>query len=343
MKRIFLTCFFVWISISFARAEDIGFRQISLSDGQADRQLEVAVWYPVENGGETTLIGDNPAFVGLSVIKDGQPKQGPHPLVVLSHGYGGNWTNQMWLASELVRQGYIVAAPNHPGTTSRDRRLQEGAKLWQRPRDLSRVIDAVIADPTRFGAVAANRIAAIGHSLGGWTAVAIAGGRFDADRFEADCFTRSELAACKVYDQLGIARNQDARAALGNDLRDERVKAVISLDLGLARGFTPASLAAIKVPVLVIAAGLDDQALPARLESRYLSENLPAATTHYAEMIDASHFSFLGLCKPEGAALIDERDPGEGFICEDIGNRTRTEIHREAAKMFISFLAITIP
>ena len=343
MKRLFLTCLFVCLSISFAHAEDIGFRQISLPDAQADRQLEVAVWYPVENGGETTLIGDNPAFVGLWVVRDGQPKQGSHPLVVLSHGYGGNWTNQMWLASELVRQGYIVAAPNHPGTTSRDRRLQEGARLWQRPHDLSRVIGAVIANPSRFGAVAANRIAAIGHSLGGWTAVAIAGGRFDADRFEADCSAHSELAACKVYGQLGIARNRDARAAIGKDLRDERVKAVISLDLGLARGFTPASLAAIKVPVLVIAAGLDDRALPARLESRYLSENLPAATTHYAEMINASHFSFLGLCKPEGAALINERDPGEGFICEDIGSRSRMEVHQETAKMLISFLAKAIP
>ncbi len=27
---------------------------------------------------------------------------------------------EAWLAIALVKQGYVVAAPNHPGTTSRD-------------------------------------------------------------------------------------------------------------------------------------------------------------------------------------------------------------------------------
>jgi len=49
-------------------------------------------------------------------------------------------------------------------------------------------------------------------------------------------------------------------------LSDPRVAAIVSLDLGFARGFSDASLAALNRPTLVIAAGTPSPELPAALE-----------------------------------------------------------------------------
>ena len=339
-KRVFSVFAFVVLSSLPALAADaVGFRELTLPDSGGARALDVALWYPSDDAQAPTLFGDNPAFVGVPVVRDAAMRPGRYPLVVLSHGYSGNWSNEAWLASVLVGQGYVVAAANHPGTTSRDMNPSDGARLWQRPRDISHVIDGIMADLALSGALDPERVAVIGHSLGGWTAMAVAGGRFDADIFEADCNAHAELAACVVYHRLGAGRDAESRAALGQDLKDWRVKAVVSLDLGLARGFDPESLAAIDLPVLVIAAGAPNPELPAALESRFLADHLPAARTRYVEIADAAHFSFLPVCKPGGVALLEEDVPGDGIICRDGGGRDRATIHSQVAELVMAFLA----
>jgi predicted dienelactone hydrolase len=44
---------------------------------------------------------------------------------------------------------------------------------------------------------------------------------------------------------------------LDGDLNDARIGAIVSLDLGLARCFTPESLATLHVPALILGAGVD--------------------------------------------------------------------------------------
>jgi predicted dienelactone hydrolase len=322
-------------------ADTIGFRQIAVPDAGGTRPLDVTIWYPSEAGGSQTVVGENPAFAGISVVKDAAPSGGRHPLVVLSHGFGGSWRNLNWLAGDLVQQGYVVAAADHPGTTAFDKRPAEAARLWERPRDMSRVIDALTHDPSFGISIDTTRIAAIGHSLGGWTVVAAAGARFDADRLDEECKSHSDLRACEVFITLGIGA--DLRPKLGGDLKDERIAAIVSLDLGLARGFTPANLAAIHIPTLIVAAGTNVAAIPAKLESGYLAQNLPAATSRYVEIADATHFSFMGICKPGAIALIEEETPGDGIVCKDGGARDRIAIHRQVADLIIGFLAEALP
>jgi predicted dienelactone hydrolase len=286
------------------------------------------------------LIGDNPVFVGALAVRNAPPAAGEHPLVVLSHGFGGNWINQTWLASALAHKGYIVAAVNHPGTTSRDRSPQAAAQLWQRPVDLSRTIDALMTQPEQFGVVAKHRIAAVGHSLGGWTVMEIAGARFDPDRFALDCTTHPKLASCTVYQQMNPASTPASNARLAADLSDKRVTAVVSLDLGLSRGMTDESLAALPVPALVISAGAPSAELPAQLESADLAKRLPQVSTRYVEINDASHFSFMSVCKPGAVALLEEAVPGDGIICGDgEGARPRQVIQQQVTSLIAEFLA----
>ena len=156
-------------------AELIGFREVTLADASQQRPLHVALWYPTATAAPLLSSAENPVFQGLTSIKDAAPTSTAHPLVVLSHGYRGNWRNLSWLVPSLVSQGYIVAAPDHPGTSTFDKRPVQAARLWERPRDLSRVIDALSADQSLAGQIEPQRIAAIGHSLGGWTVTALAG------------------------------------------------------------------------------------------------------------------------------------------------------------------------
>lgn len=333
---LFLTCL---TTLAFADENPVGFQSSTLPDSHNGRALEMVVWYPSATTAATQLIGDDVVFVGASAVRDAPPAAGKHPLLVLSHGYRGNWSNQIWLASALAHRGYIVAAINHPGTTTHDRSPQAAAQLWQRPVDVRRAIDSVTAQPEKFGVVATDRIAVAGHSLGGMTALEIAGARFDPDRFAQNCKAYPQLASCSVYEKINPASTAESKAALGVDLRDKRVTAVVTLDLGLSRGMTDESLAALPVPTLVIAAGVPSHDLPAELESANLAKRLSSATSRYVEISDASHFSFLSICKPGAEVMLEEDVPGDGIICRDGDNgRPREVIQQQITSLIAEFL-----
>ena len=320
---------------AFADNTPIGFQNTTIPDPHTTRPLQMVVWYPAATSATPELIRDDAVFFGALAVPDAPPASGEHPLVVISHGNGGNWGNQVWLASALAQRGYIVAAVNHPGTTSKDRSPEAATQLWQRPKDLSRAIDAVLAQPKQFGVVAEHRIAVAGHSIGGWTVLETGGARFNPALFAKDCNVHAQLSGCKAYQKM----NPDS-AQVAADLSDKRVSAVVSLDLGLSRGMTDASLAAYKVPVLVLAAGVTTPELPAELESEDLVKRLPKASTQYVKINDATHFSFMAICKPTGEALIEESSPGDGMICHDgEGARPREVIQQQVVALISDFLA----
>lgn len=334
----------LWVGFFHAAnaSEAVGFRQTFLG-AASERPLHVTVWYPTQAGQNPKNVGENPAFFGVSVVENAAVPTDTHPLVVLSHGYGGNWRNLSWLAAELAKQGYIVAAPEHPGTTTFDKSPAAAEKLWERPKDLSRVIDALIANPALAGRIDTTRIAAVGHSLGGWSVAELAGARFDTARFMRDCHQRSNPQVCGFSTKLGINKNQQFARQLDGNLRDPRIRAVVSLDLGFARGFSPKTLSTIPVPFLVIAAGVDIADLPANQESGYLAANLPKKSSRYVLIADATHFSFMQLCKPGAEALIDRETPGDSVVCKDGHGRDRQAIHQQIAALIIPFLTQAMP
>lgn len=341
LKTLLLaTALFLAVATS-SRADGIGVRDLRIAGSSESRALFAVVWYPTPDTGPMETVAENLTFQGIAAIRGARVGEGMHPLVVLSHGYGGSWRNLSWLAGELAARGYIVAAPDHPGTTTFDRGPAEAAKLWERPRDLSRLIDALRADNGLAAHIDAKRIAVVGHSLGGWTAAALAGARFDTQRFIADCKMNASPRACSLTTELGLDGRGDGRRRLEDDLGDPRIGAFVSLDLGLARGFSPESLAALRLPALVIAAGIDIGDMPAERESGYLAKGLPAKGSVYTVIPDAMHFSFLQICKPGAAERIEAETPGDGIVCKDGGTWGRAAIHREVADRIITFLGVS--
>lgn len=330
-------CFFFFALMTIAAsASQTGFKQFSFTDVNK-RVLEVAVWYPTHTSGPEQNVGGNQAFIGVPVLKDASPAAGRHPLLLLSHGYGGSWRNLNWLAQELAAQGYIVAGPDHPGTTTHNRSPDEAAKLWLRPEDLNQLINRLLHQRGIAGEVDDTRIAAIGHSLGGWTVMTLAGAQFDPGKFINDCRQHPHFSDCQLISTLGIDASQ-TQAKLRSSLRNPHIKAVVSLDLGLARGFTQDSLAAIHIPVLVLSAQQDSPELPATLESGYLAQFIAPQWVTFTRIAGATHFSFMQLCQPGAQALIEAASPGDGIVCQDEPGAVRQDIHRVVMNAISDFL-----
>lgn len=334
MKLLFMALTLSLFTLS-ANAK-IGFRQVTVNK-QSERPLDIALWYPTSSKENSNSIGENIAFVGVSAIRNAPPNLGDHPLVILSHGYGGNWRNLNWLAHFMASQGYIVAAVDHPGTSTFNKKIESAKQLWLRPQDLSELINAIIKNPTYAGYVDQQRVAAIGHSLGGWTVLALAGAKFDTNRFEQDCRDHSQLASCKLRQTLGLDMNL-SNEKFQESYKDNRIKAVISLDLGLARGFTPESLRNIDTPVLVMAAGEENDQIPAEMESGYLAGQLSLPKEQYIKIDGATHFSFMQECKVGAVKLIAEKEPGDEIVCQDGINKSRALIHNEIGVEVSKFL-----
>jgi platelet-activating factor acetylhydrolase len=159
------------------------------------------------------LVGhvSNAVFDTIPATLDAPPRrEKPMPLVIFSHGLAGTRNMYAALASALASQGYLVAAVEHRDGSASYTAIHEkhgvkhkpyvhtdGNFAWRREQIGKRVaeLDAAVAalsndapprnafpgsrfDISAFhGLIDASRLVAMGHSFGGATVVAAAGGR----------------------------------------------------------------------------------------------------------------------------------------------------------------------
>jgi predicted dienelactone hydrolase len=281
------------------------------------RDLEAAVWYPAKQNGYRSSVGDNPAFHGTAVYQGTAPKKGIYPLVMVSHGSGGNIQNLGWLTGALARDGAIVAGVNHPGSTTGDSSPRRSVRHWDRPKDVGAALDAVLDDPVFGPLVDRERIYVLGFSYGGLTALSLGGARPDKARFLSYCAELGEEALdCEFFRKGGVDLRGLPRTDFEQDLRDPRFSRIVAIDPAFGYAFTDESLAGMTMPVHLVNLGLAPdrwKAIDAGPTGNRLSARLPGAS--FAEFERANHFTFLGVCKPEAARLLEEE--GEDPICDD--------------------------
>lgn len=288
---------------------------LAIADRNGGRDLEGFIWYPTEAEGPLRPNFDSKVWQGTRVVKDGKFATGRFPLVVLSHGMFGNAYNQAWLAAALAERGYVVAAISHPGTSTWSRDPDQRRELWERPGDISRVIDHALVTTGLAEHVDPARIFMAGHSLGGFTAVALAGGRYDAAKLKSFCDGVPGELACGILSDWKIAQTPADRTEMEADLSDPRIRAFAVFDLGGTQSFTTVSLGRIDRPMLVFGAPIMNSGLTLDIESRALVDALPADKTHYIEPETLSHFDFLGQCKKGGLEILAREEPGDEIIC----------------------------
>lgn len=310
-----------------------GMTQLRIADDA--RPLEGFLWYPTEDSSASVRAHGNAVWEPIRVIPDAAAVNGQRPLVLLSHGMFGNARNQAWLAAELTARGYLVAAIDHPGTSTFSRDADQRRALWERPRDITRALDYILA-MDGFGAlIDPDRIYMAGHSLGGWTAVALAGGRFEAERMDAFCEVAVDDLVCGIFGAWEVAVSEEDRMAMCQDLSDPRFAAIASFDLGGTQFFTPDSLGAVQVPMMVIGAPIANSGIDLDIESRALAAVLPEGTDYW-EPEWLAHFDFLGVCTPQAMEILLEEEPDDAFVCED-GTEERRAEHEMIAERVVAF------
>lgn len=299
--------------------------------------VQGSIWYPAANRTYRGMIGDNIVFRGTPVQMGPRVKEGRHPLVVLSHGSGGNMDGLGWLSSALVKAGYMVLAVNHPGSTSGDSSPRRSVRLGQRVKDLSSALDQVLADPYFASHVDTNRIVSLGFSLGGATALQSVGLRFDSALTKAFCDENPDRVGCDFYRKGGVDFSKVDPEQFEGDFKDPRFAATVAVDPGFTVGLDPESLNTVTAPVLLISLGFQNdnwKAVDVTEEGSGLAHLLPKA--QLVRIDPANHFSFLAECKPAGKAILAEE--GEDPICDDPEGGDRGIAHQQTINAVLEFL-----
>jgi predicted dienelactone hydrolase len=316
--------------------------------GTEPRPLRTAVWYPAvaTANKEETIFGGPPekeVFARVTVAPGAEISSSSqkYPLVLMSHGTGGSAIQMMWLGYYLASRGYIVAAVNHHGNTAAERQpAPQGFLLyWERARDLTVVLDKLLADPVFGARIDRDRIGAAGFSLGGYTVISIAGGVFSPQEYESFCRSPQRDFTCgpqhefpdapRLFDELKKTDPvvQESLRHAGDSFKDKRIKRVFAISPALGSGFTKAGLSRIKVPVFIVIGQADKVTPRATNAQRYANLIKGARLTVLPEEI--GHYTFLAECNPHGKAVVD--------ICRDAEAVDRAVVHRQVAQLAFEF------
>lgn len=249
-----------------------GCRLLEVEDIIQGAVIPLALLYPASGAESAEHFGPYP----VAVARDAPPADGVYPLVVISHGHSGTpWTYRE-LARHLVQAGFVVALPAHTGNTRDDNTLAgTAANLANRPRHISLSIDAALAEPALQAHIASGGVAVIGHSIGGYTALAAAGGQ----------------------PWTGPHERKGAEPAPVPVTPDPRIRALVLLNPATF-WFVGESLRAVRVPILM-RTGEKDQVTPAEHARNVIDGVADAALVEHKEIAGGGHFAFMSKFPPE--------------------------------------------
>jgi len=339
MKRLLLALSLFTSSAAFAGSDDLaGYDRFAVSAAHRPALMQGFVWYPAGTRTYAGFIGKGPVFKGTKALIGAGVKAGRYPVVLFSHGSGGNMDALSWLASDLATRGIIVVGVNHPGSTSGDSSPRRSLQPSERAGDLSAALDHLLADPYFSRFIDPDRIVAGGFSLGATTVLNMAGVTFDPESYVTYCdrFGEEEAADCAFFAKGDVDLTTMA-GGLEASGKDERIGAVIAIDPGFTYAVERESLGRITLPVQLISLG-EENLWPATdigLNGSDFASGLPNAA--HVTLSPAHHFTFLDECTEQGAAILEEEqdDP----ICDDPAGTDRAGIHRQIVKVIAGFVS----
>jgi predicted dienelactone hydrolase len=232
------------------------------------------VYYPSTEAAVAGVPQDVAQVIGIPIVatpthRDVARAPGRFPIVLFSHGNDGIRFQSLFFCAHLASHGFVVVSPDHHGNTFVDDLggVTDPDAAVKRPLDQSFLLDQLEAFevvPASFlhDGLDLEKVGATGHSFGGYTTFALAGGPFPLGTFT-----------------------------------DPRVKAI--LPQAPASSFFPDDFfATIAVPTLVVGGSLDETT-PFESEQQRPFDLLPAGASvvGLAELDGAGHFSFSDFCE----------------------------------------------
>ena len=168
----------------------VGVRTIEAPDRTRNRVFPCEIWYPAaaRYAGQDLAVATQDSFTdppGVAARSQMAAKPGTYPLVVFSHSSGGRRRQSTFLCTHLSSHGYVVAALDHSEVVAAELARRDGETAERKAARIegwirNRVPDIrFLLDHLRGGAgwdseakVDSARIGIVGHSFGGWTALA---------------------------------------------------------------------------------------------------------------------------------------------------------------------------
>lgn len=257
-----------------------GCRTLAVRDAEQGVDLPVWALYPTHAAAAPRRFGP----YELDVATDAPVAGDALPVVVISHGRNGSpWTHRD-TAVYLARRGFVVVMPEHVGNSRSDGSLANtAAMLSHRPRHLRLALDAVVADPVVGGHCDARRLGVIGHSIGAYTALAVAGGRPTTTAFDAPGGPSHPVPVTTLDD----------------------VRALVLLAPAAFWYAAPDALAGVAVSVLLYS-GTEDTVTPAFHSEIVVRGVRPADLVRHVVVPNAGHHSFQ---TPFPPAMVDPGFP----------------------------------
>ena len=219
------------------------------------------------------------------------------PVVILSHGFGAEPESFNYLGEHLASYGIAAVAVEHIGSDS-DYELEflKGAsqdallpqEFIERPLDVQQVVDELerrYQSDRLFQNLDLNRIGAIGHSLGGYTTLALAGAKINVEGLRQQCPRK------KIYLNISLLMQCRAKDLVPQkNLKDPRIKAAIAISPIASNILGEESVSQITIPTAIIS-GSKDSIAPVVQEQIYPFNWLRMNNKYLVMMTPGDHFS----------------------------------------------------
>jgi predicted dienelactone hydrolase len=271
-----------------------GSRQLRIADEAKGLSFPALVLYPTEVPSAPVAFGP----YAFDVSPDAPVAAGRFPLVVVSHGNGGSHLLYRTIGVHLARNGYVAASLEHPGNNRNDNSLEGTLEnLVRRPRHVRMTVDAVVSDPQLGAHVQPDNVAILGHSMGTYTALAVAGG----------------IPWTETRQRVGA-------------VPDPRVRALVLLAPAAGWYIPEDSLKNVDVPILMLAAEHDP--VTPRWNADVVLNGVPDRSRVIWRVVEnAGHFSFLSPFPPhmKNPGFRPSTDP-EGFDREKFHEQLPGEV-----------------
>lgn len=339
----------------------VGMRTLTVKTGAP---LPLTVWYPGLSGdrqpgnaryryqikmGEPLGRLSISSYTGRALVDAPNDLSGsPYPTVFLSPGFAMGTSAYAWLAEHIASYGFVVIAVEHQEGFD-----EELSGLWRgtitRPRDILDVLayldDQIDQAESFTDLIDLDQIAVVGHSYGGYTALASAGAQIDTASFRALCdaaygsndpnvFLCNEVLP-HLEDMAPLANLDAVPERLWPALGDSRIDALVPL-AGDALFFGQPGLSMIEVPVMAIGGTLDSDS-PYMWGTHPTYEYTSSSVKARVALVDAEHMIFTGSC--ERSSLLLSLLTGE--FCSD-STWDRRSAHDLTKHFTTAFLLATL-
>ncbi|MCP4218837.1 MAG: dienelactone hydrolase, partial [bacterium] len=320
---------------------NVGSKTIKYVDGSRNRPLVTQIWYPTKDERKPTTVKRKHIFKPGTAVFNGTLliNNKKMPLLIISHGTGGNRFSLSWLAEPLVNAGYIVVSLDHYGNSSDNKIPREFLKWWERALDVKYVLSQVLKEPGFKAVIDHERIGGIGFSIGGYTNIALAGGYINRDLIfeleensKGDASTKLPPEFPSTGEEIDFRNDKQIVSSYvkyKDQVKDGRIKAFFVMAPAIGLGFnSKAQVNAITAPLLIVA-GQKDTICPIKTNAVHYNKLIKSSSLFIFKG-EVGHYVFLN----EATEFGREVAPG---ICSDHPHVSRADIHEKAIKLAIEF------